>query len=169
MKIHWPGISSKSKIAQSQEEQPVEPVKILEARESEGNVCLRVVMSFEFYNEFYEFLTQNGLTCWGNDRKVIPLFLEFGLSEESREELERDKSEMWKVSSRYAAMSFQTSEYYAKNSAITMGLRFRLQENRALKKKLKEMDLGGCVSEDEWDNWNDNFINELYRIYVFGK
>ena len=101
--------------------------------------------------------------------KYIPLFLEFGLSEESREELERDKSEMWKVSSRYAAMSFQTSEYYAKNSAITMGLRFRLQENRALKKKLKEMDLGGCVSEDEWDNWNDNFINELYRIYVFGK
>jgi len=167
MKIKWPGISNKAKIALSHEESPVEPVNILEVRKNDDGVHLRLAMSRGFYDELYEFLTQNGLTCWGNDKKVLPLFLQYGLSEDSREELERNKEEIWKVSSRYAALNFQTSEYYAKNSAITMGLRFHLQENKSLKQKMKEMDLGGCVSEDEWDNWNDNFINELYRIYVF--
>jgi hypothetical protein len=99
----------------------------------------------------------------------MSLLLELGLSGESREELERNKNEMWKESSRYAAMSFQTSEYYAKNSAITMGLRLHLQENRALKKKLKEKGLGEYIREDDWDNWDDNIINELYRRYVFCK
>ena len=169
MKIQKPGISNKSKTAQSQKEQPMEPVKILEVTESQGNVCLRVVTSFEFYNEVYEFLKQTGLTCWGNDKKAIPLFLQFGLSEESREELERIKGEFLKVSSRYAAMSFQTSEYYAKSSTIAMGLRQHLSENKSLKRSLRERGLGEYVSEDEWDNWDDNFINELYRRYVFCK
>jgi hypothetical protein len=142
---------SEEKIAPSQEGLPAGPMRILEARESDDKVCLRVVISCEFYNELYEFLGQIGLTCWGNDKKVIPLFLEFGLSEESREELERNKNEMWKVSSRYAAMSFQSSEYYAKNSTITMGLRLHLLENKALKKKLKEKGLGEYIREDEWD------------------
>jgi hypothetical protein len=169
MKIHRPGNSNKSKIAQSQEEQPVEPVKILEVRESGSNVCLRVAMSFEFYNELYEFLKQTGLTCWGNDKKAIPLFLQIGLSEDTREELERNKEELLKVGSRYAALNFQTAEYYATNSDIAMGLRLHLQENKSLKRELKERGLGHYVSEDEWDRWDDDFIKELYRRYVFCK
>jgi len=123
MKIKQSGISNKDKITPPQEEQPVEPLKILEARESGDRVYLRVAISGEFYNELYEFLERTGLTCWGNDKKAVPLFLQFGLSEESREELERIKGEFLKVSSRHAAMSFQTSEYYAKSSTIAMGLR----------------------------------------------
>jgi hypothetical protein len=169
MKIKRLGISNKDKITPLQEEQPTEPVRILEAREKGGWVHLRVSMSKEFYNELYGFLKQTGLTCWGNDKKAIPLFLQFGLSEDSREELERIKGEFLKVSSRYAAMSFQTSEYYAKSSAIAMGLRQHLRENKSLKRKLRERDLGEYVSEDEWDNWDDDFINELYRRYVFCK
>ena len=169
MKIQKSGISNKSKIAQSQEEQPVEPVKILEITESGSNVCLRVAMSFEFYNELYEFLKQTGLTCWGNDKKAIPLFLQFGLSEDTREELERNKEELLKVGSRYAALNFQTSEYYASNNDIAIGLRLHLQENKSLKRELKERGLGHYVSENEWDKWDDNFINELYRRYVFCK
>jgi hypothetical protein len=168
MKIQRPGISNKSKIAQSQEEQPIEPVKILEITHSQGNVCLRVAMSFEFYNELHTFLEHQGWMSWGhNEKEGIALLLEFGLSEESREELERNKEELLKVSSRYAALNFQTSEYYANNSAIAMGLRLHLQENKSLKKKLEKRGLGGYVSEDEWDKWDDNYINELYRIYVF--
>ena len=167
MKIKQSGISNKDKITPPQEEQPVEPLKILEARESGDRVYLRVAISGEFYNELYEFLERTGLTCWGNDKKAVPLFLQFGLSEESREELERIKGEFLKVSSRHAAMSFQTSEYYAKSSTIAMGLRQVLQENKSLKRSLRERGLEKHVSEDEWDNWDDNFINELYRRYVF--
>jgi len=169
MKTKQSGISNKYEITSSPEEQPVEPLRILEARESGAGVYLRVSMSNEFYNELYGFLKQMGLTCWGNDKKAIPLFLEFGLSEESREELERVKEEFLKVSSRYAAMSFQTSEYYAKSSAVAMGLHQHLQENRSLKRSLRERGLWECVSEDEWDKWDDDFINELYRRYVFCK
>jgi len=169
MKIKRPITSNKDGITSSQEEQPVEPVKILEVKEKGDRVYLQVLMSSEFYNELYGFLKETGLTCWGNDKKAIPLFLQFGLSEESREELERMKGEFLKVSSRYAAMSFQTSEYYAKSSTIAMGLRQHLQENKSLKRSLRERGLGEFVSEDEWDNWDDNFINELYRRYVFCK
>lgn len=170
MKIPWLVYPNEEKIAPSQEGQPVEPVRILEVREGDGKVCLRLAMSRVFYNELHTFLEHKGWMSWGhNEKEGMALLLEVGLSGDSREELERNKEELLKVSSRYAAINFQTSEYYAKNSAITMGLRFHLQENKSLKQKMKEMDLGGCVSEDEWDNWNDNFINELYRIYVFGK
>jgi hypothetical protein len=169
MKIKWPGISTKEKFMPSQEEQPVESAKILEIKESEGKVCLRVAMSREFYNELCDFLKQNALTYWGNDKRVIPLLLQYGLSEESREGLGKYENELLKVGSRYAAINFQTSEYYAKNQAITMGLRLHLGENKLLKQKMKANGLESYLSEDEWDKWDDNFISELYRRYVFGK
>jgi hypothetical protein len=169
MKIKEPRIPNKENITPLQKEQPVELVRILKAKESGDKICLRVAMSREFYNELYEFLKQKGYVSLGREREGMSLLLEFGLSEESREELERNKNEMWKESSHYAAISFQTSEYYAKNSAITMGLRLHLQENKLLKQKLKEKGLGDYASEDEWDKWNDSFISELYRRYVFGK
>jgi hypothetical protein len=169
MKIKSSGTSHKDKVAQSQKEQPVAAIRILEIRESEGKVFLRVAISFEFYNELNGFLTRNRLTYWGNDRKVIPILLEYGISDDSDEELERQQDEMTKVGSRYAAINFQTAEYYARNSAIAMGLRLHLQENRSLKRKLKKIGLGEYVSEDEWDNWDNNFIDELYRRYVFCK
>ena len=50
MKIKWPGISNKAKIAQSQEEPPVEPVRILEVKKSEDGISLRVEMPHEFYD-----------------------------------------------------------------------------------------------------------------------
>jgi hypothetical protein len=169
MKIRWPVISNKEKTAQSSEEQPVEPVRILEAKESEGSVYLRLAMSREFYNELYEFLERKGYMCFGREKAGISLLLEFGLSEESHETLERNKDEMWEASSSYAAINFQTSEYYARNSTITRGLRIHLQENKSLKRKLREQGFGSYLSEDAWDKWDDNFVNELYRRYVFCK
>jgi hypothetical protein len=169
MKINWHGISNKEKIAPSHEESPVEPVNILEMRKNDDAVHLRLAMSRGFYDELYEFLEQNGLTYWGNDKRVVPLFIQYGLSEASREGLEKFENDLLKVRSRYAAINFQTSEYYAKNQAITMGLRMHLEENKFLKKKMKANGLASCVSEDEWDKWDDNYINELYRKYVFGK
>ena len=166
MKIQWLGFLNKKKITQSQNE---EPVKILEARESEDKACLRVAMEYEFYNDLLEFLKPKRDVSFGHEKEAISLLLEYGLSEESREELERIKNEIERVGSHYAAMCFQTYEYYAKNNAITMGLRLHLQENKSLKRELKERGLGGYASADEWDKWDDNFIDGLYRRYVFCK
>jgi hypothetical protein len=167
MKIKWPGIPNKAKIAPLPES-PGELVNILEVRKNDDVVHLRLAMSRGFYVELYEFLKQNGLTYWGNDKKVVPLFIQYGLSE-SREGLGEYENDLSKVSSRYAAINFQTSEYYARNQAITMGLRMHLEENKLLKKKLKALGLASYVSEDAWDKWDDNYISELYRKYVFGK
>jgi len=76
---------------------------------------------------------------------------------------------MWKDGSRYASLSFKASEYYERNFEITKGLNYHLRLNKELKRELKEKGLGDYVSEDEWDNWDENFIKELYRRYVFCK
>ena len=169
MKILSLVFPKKEKIAPLEEEHPQEPVRILEAKENGDKVSLRVAMSREFYNELYEFLKQKGYVSLGREREGMSLLLEFGLSEENRSGLERNQKEMWKESSCYAAMTFQTAEFYARNTAITLGLNLHLQENRALKKRLKEKGLGEFVLEDEWDKWDENFIDALYRRYVFHK
>lgn len=169
MKGLWQVFPKKEKVAPSQEEHTLQPVRILEVKESGENVCLQVRMTPEFYNELCEFLEQKGFASHKQKNEVMTLLLEFGLSEEEHKELERNRDEIGKVSSKYAAMSFQTSEYYSRNGAITMGLRLHLQKNRALKNKIKEKGFAEFVPEDKWDNWDEKFISELYRRYVFCK
>jgi hypothetical protein len=153
----------------TQGEQHTPPLRILEVKRDDDKVRLRVKLSPEFYSELYRFLEQKGLACWGHEKEGIALLLEFGSCGESCEEMDKDIEAMRRDGPRYAAMSFQTAEYYARNGAIVMGLRFHLQENRALKKKLRENGLGDLVSEDEWDGWDNSIIEDLYRRYVFGK
>ena len=168
MKIKWPAIPRKANNVLSPESPP-EPVNILEAREKGDFIHLRLALSREFYGELYGYLNKWGLTYWGNDKKVVPMFIKYGLSEESSGGLEEYENYLSKVGSRYAAINFQTSEYYAKNQAIVMGLRTHLEENKSLKRRLKAIGLTNDMSEDVWDKWDENHINELYRKYVFGK
>jgi hypothetical protein len=169
MKIEKPRIPNKEKTTSLQKEQPAALVRILEAKENEGQIYLRVAMSREFHCELHEFLKQKGYVFWGREKEGMSLLLESGLSEEDRSGLEKNQSEMSKESSCYAAMTFQTAEYYARNTAITLGLNLHLQKNRALKKELKEKGLGEFVPADEWDKWDEDFIDVLYRRYVFHK
>jgi hypothetical protein len=169
MKILSLVFPKKEKIAPLEEEHPQEPVRILEAKENGDKVSLRVAMSREFYDDLYEFLKQKGYVSYKREKDGMSILLEFGLSEESREELERNRDEMWKVSSRYAAISFKTSEYYERNFEITKGLTYHIRLNKELKRELKEKGLGDYVSKDEWDNWDDNFVDRLYNRYVFKK
>lgn len=155
------------KSAPAQNDQPAPPLWVLEVKESSGRVYLRIALSPDFYRELYQFLEQKGFVSYGHEADGIALLLEFGCSTESHEELQQDTEAMRRDGAHYAAMSFQTAEYYAKNSAIAMGLRFHLQENRLLKKRLKEQGLGGLVTEDEWDRWDEDTIVELCRRYVF--
>lgn len=157
------------KIPSSQEKPPRGSVRILKVKTSEGMVCLRVAMSAEFYNELHEFLKQKGYVSLGREKEGLAVLLEFGLSGESREDLERSREELRKNSSRYAALSFQTSEYYVRNFEIVKGLNYHLRLNRELKRELKEKFPRERLPQDEWDNWDDDFVDKLYRRYVFGK
>jgi len=156
-------------VLETQGEEQLVPLRILRVKEHDGNVSLSIKLSDEFYKELYAFLNEKGLTCWGNDKAAIVLLLQFGLSGENEAGLERIKSEMERLASRYASMRFQTSEYYAQNNAVTCGLRQHLRENKMLKLALKEKGLGHYVSRDEWDDWDEKRINELYQLYVLCK
>jgi len=48
-----------------------------------------------------------------------------------------------------------------------MRLNFALSKNRSLKRKLVEEGLQSCISQDEWDNWDEEKVNEFFRKYVF--
>lgn len=154
-------------LAPGEEHQSPPPLRILEIRETNDRVYLRIALSPGLYRELYQFLEQKGFVSYGREADGTALLLEFGCSTESREEMQRDMEAMRRDGTHYAALSFQTAEYYAKNSAIAMGLRFHLQENRALKKRLREEGLGGLIAEDEWDRWDEGTVAELYRRYVF--
>lgn len=145
------------------------PVTILAVQENGEKVCLQICFNPEFYKELDEFLSKKGYVNNGNDNAGIPLLLEFGLSGESREDLEKIKQEMLQSSSHNAAMSFRTAQYYSSNQAIAIGLTVHLSENKRLKEELKERGLGHQITENEWDSWDQKYINDLYQKYVFGK
>lgn len=147
----------------------VKPITILKAEEKEGKAYLQIKFDRAFYEEIAAFLIQKGYALNAGDKTGIYLLIEFGLSDDSPEELEKIKQEMLKSSSRNAAMSFRTAQYYSNNQTIAIGLTVHLSENRRLKQELKEKGLGQYVAENEWDRWDDEYVDGLYKKYVFGK
>ena len=169
MKYQWSNLLNRKAMAPPPEERLAEPAQILEARESDGKVRLRVMMSKEFYDYLYGFLEEKGYLSFNQDKIVSSLLLKYGLSKETRAALEENKRETDKLMSSYASMRFQTYEYYTRNSSIVCGLHNLLNENKALKQELKKKGFEQLVTEDEWDNWDDNFIEGIYQRYVFCK
>jgi hypothetical protein len=142
-------------------------ITALEAIESREKARLKVVISHDVAEKLEQFLKEKGLP----KRQGIPLLIEYGLSDESKEELEKLKlekeSQMHHMYGTYCNMKFRAYEYFMENKAITMRLPFALSKNRSLKLRLKEEDLQSCLSQDEWDNWNEVRVNEFFRKYVF--
>lgn len=103
----------------------------------------------------------------------IPLLIQYGLSNESEEELERLKNEMrskaaQKLWGEYAVMKFKAYEYFMENRAMVMGLSNMLQENRMLKRRLEMKGLQKPIPRDEWDGWYDSIVDAYYQKYIFG-
>ena len=147
---------------------PADSVHILEAiKMKDCRVCLNVAMKQDFYDELYMFLKQKGYISLKREKEGIELILEFGLSKEKRNNLEKIRDEM--RDSSYAAVKYKCYKYYKENQAITIGLNIHLQNNKLLKKKLMEHGMDDYVSEDDWDDWSEKTIDGLYRRYVFGK
>jgi hypothetical protein len=145
----------------------IDLIAALEEIESREKTRLKVAIPHEAAAKLEQFLKEKGLPR----RQGIPLLIEYGLSDESEEELEKLKLEketqMRHLYRTYCNMKFRAYEYFMENKAITMRLSFVLSKNRSLKQRLKEEGLQSFIAQDEWDNWDEAKVNEFFRKYVF--
>jgi len=145
----------------------VDLITALEAIERREKARLKVAIPHEVAEKLEQFLKEKGLP----ERQGIPLLIEYGLSDESEEELEKLKTEkqsqMGHLWGSHAIMKFKAYEYFMENNAIIMRLPFLLSKNRSLKLRLEKEGLQSCVSQDELDSWDESKVNEFYCKYVF--
>lgn len=144
-------------------------ISALEAIESREKVRLKVVIPYEAAEKLRWFLKEKGIL----EGQGIPLLIQYGLSSESEEELEKLKNEMksktaQKLWGEYAIMKFKAYEYFMENKAMVMRLSSMLQENRMLKRRVKTEGLQKLIPKNEWDGWDDSTVDAYYQKYVFG-
>ena len=142
-------------------------IAALEQIESKEKARLRVTIPHEAAEGLERFLEEKGLP----EREGIVLLISYGLSDESEEELEKlrleKETQVNHLFGTYCIMKFHAYEYFKENNAMTMGLSSVLSRNRLLKKRMTEEGLQSCISQDEWDNWDEAKVNEFFRKYVF--
>ncbi len=144
-------------------------ISALEAVERSKKVQLKVSIPYEVAERLRQFLKEKGIL----ESQGIPLLIQYGLSEESGEELERLKNEMsveaaQKLWGEYAVMRFKAYEYFMGNKALVMRLSSILQENGMLKRRLKTEGLEKLIPKNEWGGWNNSIVDTYYQKYVFG-
>jgi len=164
MKIDQRKSSRKEQVSQRRH---VDLITALEEIESREKARLKVTIPREVAEKLKRLLKEKGLL----ERQGIVLLISYGLSDESEEELEKLKLEketqMHHLYGTYCVMKFRAYEYFMGNKAITMRLSFLLSKNQSLKQELVEEGLQSCISQDEWDNWDEAKVNEFFRKYVF--
>jgi hypothetical protein len=145
-------------------------ISALEATESREKVRIKVPIPYETAEKVRLFFKEKGIL----ENQGIPLLIQYGLSNESEEELEKLKNEMNSEDGRnlwgkYAVTKFEAYEYFMENKSMVMSLSRTLEENRMLKKRLKIEGLTKFIPRDEWDNWDDSTVYAYYQRYVFGR
>jgi hypothetical protein len=126
------------------------------------NLKLKVPRSF--HESLKKFMKEHGLDPKFDVRKI----LEYGLAEESDEELERLEMERKdygkEVYSKYAITKFKAYENLTNNKALALGLQFLVSENESLRRASYEKSL---VDSPE-SKWTKEKIDDFQRKYVFG-
>jgi hypothetical protein len=139
----------------------------LDEIESREKARLRVPITSEAVARLDQFLKEKGLPR----RQSIPMIIQYGLSDESEEELKELKLEkdlhMGHLWGAYCQMKFRSYEYFIDNKVLTMRLQLSLPENRSLKMRLKKEGLQSCISTDEWDNWDRAVVDDYFQKYIF--
>ncbi|KTB49344.1 hypothetical protein [Dehalogenimonas alkenigignens] len=155
-------------IAQPETGQDVafEAVRITDTEKRFENTVIRLVLSPSFRKELFTFLEQKGYLAYGQENKGIAQLIRYGLSGKNRAKLEKNREDL--DLSKYAGMRFQLSQWYHDLNAMTLGLSASLEENRKLKQLLRDRGMSGIITEDEWDKWDREFIDMLFKRYVFG-
>ena len=142
-------------------------ITALEEIESREKARLKVTIPREAAEKLEKFLEEKGLL----ERQGIVLLISYGLSDESKEELDglrlEKESQMHHLYGTYCVMKFRVYEYSMENNALTMRLSSLLSKNRSLKQRMKEEGSQDCILQDEWDNWDEAKVDEFFRKYVF--
>jgi len=143
-------------------------ISALEAIESREKIRITVAVPYEVAEKARLFLKEKGIL----ESQGIPLLIQYGLSTESEEELERLKLEMHSKAaqnlwSEYAVMKFKAYEYFMENKTMVMKLSNMLYENMLLKRRLKMKGLQKLVPKDEWDSWDESVVDNYFHKYVF--
>jgi len=128
---------------------------------------LKIAVQPEVAEKLNRFLKEKGLP----ERWALPLLVEYGLSDESEEELEKLRLEMQSkmryLWGKYAIIKFKAYGLSMDNTRITMKLNMLLSENQLLKKRLKDEGFQSLVPNDEWDNWDNTVTAKYYDRYLF--
>jgi len=163
MKINKSKPSNKEHVLQRHHADLISALEEIESREK---ARLKVVIPREAAEKLKKFLEEKGLP----ERQGIVLLVNYGLSDESEEELDKlrleKESQMNHMYGTYCVMKFRAYEYFMENKALTIRLSSSLSKNQSLKKELAEEGLQRYLSQDEWDNWNEVKVNEFFRKYV---
>jgi len=164
MKIDKSKSSNKEHVSQRHR---ADLITALEAIESQEKARLKVAIPHVAAEKLEQFLREKGLF----KRQGIRLLIEYGLSDESEEELDKlrleKESQIHHMYNTYCKMKFHAYEYFMENKAITMRLSSLLSKNQSLKQKLAEEGLQSYISQNEWDRWDEAKVNEFFRKYVF--
>ncbi len=128
-------------------------------------IHLKLFVSRGFADTLRKFVKDHGLDPKFDVRKI----LEYGLTEESDEELQRLERERCQPSSEvhtnYSITKFKAYENLIDNKALTLKLQFLVLENERLRKLLHEKGLIDSIETE----WTKEKINEFQRKYLFGK
>jgi len=118
-----------------------------------------------FADTLRKFVKDHGLDPKFDVRKI----LEYGLAQESDEELERLEKERCQPSSKvhtsYAITKFKAYENLMDNKALTLKLQFVVSENERLRRLLLEKGLVDSIETE----WTKEKINEFQEKYLFGQ
>lgn len=128
-------------------------------------IHLKLSVPRSFYETLKKFIKDHGLDPKFDVRKI----LEYGLTEESDEELERLEKERGQPSSKfhtsYAITKFKAYENLMDNKALTLKLQFVVSENERLRRLLLEKGLVDSIETE----WTKEKINEFQEKYLFGQ
>jgi hypothetical protein len=118
-----------------------------------------------FADTLKKFVKDHGLDSKFDVRKI----LEYGLAEESDEELKKLERERHQSSSEvhtnYAITKFKAYENLMDNKALTVKLQFMVSENERLKGLMLEKGL----IDSAMTEWTKEKIDEFQRKYLFGQ
>lgn len=128
-------------------------------------IHLKLSVPRSFYETLKKFIKDHGLDPKFDVRKI----LEYGLAEESDEELERLEKERCQPSSKvhtsYAITKFKAYENLMDIKALTLKLQFVVSENERLRRLLLEKGLIDSIETE----WTKEKINEFQEKYLFGQ
>jgi hypothetical protein len=126
-------------------------------------IHLKLFVPRGFADTLRKFVKNHGLDPKFDVRKI----LEYGLAQESDEELERLERERCQPSSEvhtnYAITKFKAYENLMDNKALTLKLQFLVSENERLKRLLLEKGLIDSIETE----WTKEKINEFQEKYLF--